>query len=125
MAEEMMTPLITLPLRIDADSSAKVDRLLVIVSDRIAADPGVLAPVYGDTFRLHCPLPADYKRRMNWWADRLSARVSRSGYLFEISEESDGVSGGWMASCIPPTMYRIFLSAWLASNQARQLELFA
>ncbi|MGB3290985.1 MAG: hypothetical protein WBA83_17060 [Burkholderiaceae bacterium] len=62
---------------------------------------------------------------MNRLCRTLAARISKEGYLFEISEESEGVSGGWMASCIPPSMYRTFLSAWLASNQARQLELFA
>lgn len=116
---------IMLPLRISADTGAKVDHLLVLASDRIAADPGVLAPIYDGTFRLSCPMPDDYTPRMNHWGRELSARVNRSGWLFEISEESDGMSGGWMASCIPPHMYRTFLSAWLASNQARQLELFA
>lgn len=120
----MLSP-IALPLHIDADTSAKVDHLLALASDRIAADPGVLAPVYDGTFRLSCPMPDDYTPRMNHWGRTLSARISRDGRLFEISEESDGVSGGWMASCIPPHMYRIFLSTWLASSQARQLELFA
>ena len=70
---------IALPLRIDADSSTKVDRLLALASDRIAGDPGL----------------------------------------------ASGASGGWMASCIPPAMYRVFLAAWLSSSKARQLELFA
>jgi len=116
---------IVLPLRIDADSSAKVDRLLAQASDRIAADPSVLQPIYDGTFRLHCPIPDGYTPRMNRWGRELSARVNRRGWLFEINEDSDGISGGWMASCIPPAMYRTFLSAWLSSSQARQLELFA
>ena len=116
---------IILPLRVDGEVSAKVDRLLVSASQRIAADPGVLQPIYDGTYRLRCPLPDSYTPRMNRWARELSARVNRGGWLFEINEESSGISGGWMASCIPPAMYRTFLSTWLASNQARQLELFA
>lgn len=116
---------IALPLRIDADSSAKVGHLLALASDRIGTDPGVLQPIYDGTFRLRFPMPDGYTPRMNRLGCELSARVSCDGWLFEISEESDGVSGGWMASCIPTHMYRTFLAAWLASNQARQLELFA
>ncbi|WP_368648005.1 hypothetical protein ABRZ10_07195 [Castellaniella ginsengisoli] len=116
---------IILPLRISADTGAKVDHLLVLASDRIAADPEVLVPIYDGTFRLHCPMPDGYTPRMNRWGRELSARVNRRGWLFEINEDSDGISGGWMASCIPPAMYRVFLAAWLASSQARQLELFA
>lgn len=121
----MMGCPIALPLRIDVDFSAKVAHLLDQASGRIAGDPGVLHPIYDGTFRLRCPMPDGYTPRMNHWGRELSARVNRNGWLFEISEESDGTSGGWMASCIPPHMYRTFLSAWLASNQARQLELFA
>lgn len=116
---------IILPLRVDGEVSVNVGHLLAQASDRIATDPGVLHPIYDGTFRLRCPIPDGYAPRINHWARDLSGRVSRDGWLFEINEESDGTSGGWMASCIPPTMYRIFLSAWLASNQARQLELFA
>ena len=47
-------------------------------------------------------MPDGYTPRMNHWGVTLSARISRDGWLFEISEESDGMSGGWMASCIPP-----------------------
>lgn len=116
---------ITLPLRISADTGAKVDHLLALASDRIATDPSVLQPIYDGTFRLSCPMPDDYTPRMNHWGRELSARVSRDGWLFEINEDSDGISGGWMASCIPPAMYRVFLAAWLSSSKAQQLELFA
>uniref|UniRef100_UPI00333FD6A4 hypothetical protein n=1 Tax=Castellaniella defragrans TaxID=75697 RepID=UPI00333FD6A4 len=120
-----MNPPIALPLRIDADSSTSVSGLLARASDRIAADPGVLHPIHDGTFRLICPMPPDYPSRMIRDAHSLQARVNTSGLLFEISETSGNCSGGWMASCIPLSMYRIFLTAWLASNQARQLELFA
>lgn len=116
---------IALPIWIGGDSSAKVDHLLATASDRLRADPALASPVYDGTFRICCPLPEGYKPGMNRWATGLSARISNAGHLFEISETSPGSSGGYMGSCIPPSLYRNFLMAWLTYTSARQLELFA
>lgn len=111
-------------ITIDSDRSAGLEGLLKQASQRLADDPVLAQMLHDGTRRLSCPVPPAYMPRMNRYADRLEARIDRGGRLFEISEVSDGISGGWMASCIPHVMYRIFLSAWLASSSARQLELF-
>lgn len=84
-------------------------------------DPSLLHRLYDGTLEMTCPLPTGYKPRMNWWATELRARVNEHWHLFEISEQSNGVSGGWMASCIPPPMYRIFLTAWLQHAGQKQI----
>ena len=115
-----------LPLPLRPFSSAPgAAPLLALASERIAENPDVLKPTHDGNFRITCPIPDGYVRQMVHRAHSLSARISADGCIFDMDEVGDGVSGGWMGSCIPPGMYRAFLSAWLASSQARQLELFA
>lgn len=118
-------PDVAVCLRIDADSSVRVEALLKAATQRLASDPALATELPDGTFRIQCALPDGYKPRMNQWATGLTGRIGRDGCLFEISETSPGISGGWMASCIPPPMYRTFLAAWLAHTSVRQLELFA
>ena len=100
-------------------------RLAGEAAEVLRRNPGLLTPVYDGTMELRAPLPKGYERRMNSWATELRARVTRDGLLFEITEWSDSVSGGWMASCIPPGLCAIFLTAWLSyTQQPKQFELF-
>ncbi len=100
-------------------NSPRLQRLLAQASERL----GERRPVGGEV-RLRCPLPTGYQPRMNPHATELQARISLNGYLFEIAEVSHGISGGWMASCIPGRLYTLFLATWLAAGRPVQLELF-
>lgn len=121
-------------LNIDSEHDAKLARLLDKVSSRLQADSSLLHQLHDGTLEMSCPLPPGYKPSMNQWAQTLRARLDSHWRLFEISEQSPGISGGWMASCIPPPMYRTFLQAWLEQAWPTvepsplplgQLELFA
>ncbi|MDR2325514.1 MAG: hypothetical protein LBE51_08975 [Acidovorax sp.] len=118
-------------LSISDKQDTKLAKLLDKASVRLSAEPGLLRPLPDGTLEMSCPLPDKYKPSMNPWATEMCARINEHGWLFEISERSRGVSGGWGASCIPPPLYRTFLAAWLAQASAPpplplgQLELFA
>jgi len=93
----------------------------------LSSNPGAREKLYDGTFKIRCPIPTGYKPRMNLYATGLSARFNAQGMIFEISETSEGLSGGWMASCIPPPMYKVFLSAWIKSQEnlpPEQFQLF-
>ncbi len=114
-------------LHIDSEIDAKpgMGRLLADAATVIHVEPGLAERLYDGTYRIECPVPPGYKLSMNRFAKRLTARMSEQGYIFEISEADQNSSGGWIGSCIPPTMFKVFLTAWLAHvNQPRQRELF-
>lgn len=117
-------------LSISDEHDAKLAKLLDQASTRLSAEPGLLSPLPDGTLEMSCPLPSNYKPRINPWATEMCARINEHGWMFEISERSQGVSGCWGASCIPPPLYRTFLATWLAQASAppplplRQLELF-
>jgi|GEM_PF-5412642 len=100
-------------INIDSEQDPKLAKLLERATQRLQADPRLAHPLNDGTLKLSCPLPSGYKPSMNPWASRLSARINAHWRIFEISEESESVNGGWMASCIPPPMFRTFLSAWV------------
>ncbi|SUY77068.1 Uncharacterised protein [Comamonas testosteroni] len=115
-------------LNIDADQDAKLGKLLDKVTLRMQEAPELLRTLPDGTIELSCPLPEKYKPSMNPWATALRARINEHWHLFEISEQSRNVSGGWIASCIPPPLYKTFITAWLnqpAPLPLGQLELFA
>jgi len=66
--------------------------------------------------RLRCQMPSNYKPRVNHNANYLQAQISRSGYLFEVAECHDDTCGGWLGSCIPLDVCRIFLDTWLTEH---------
>lgn len=110
----------------DIERRPRVRRLLDQASAILCRDPALGRQLPDGTICLECPLPHGYRRTMNHWATSLQARITREGWMFEISEVSRGISGGYMASCIPPKLYIAFLSAWVAHAGApRQRELFA
>ncbi|MDR2325466.1 MAG: hypothetical protein LBE51_08725 [Acidovorax sp.] len=117
-------------LSISDEHDAKLAKLLDQASNRLQAEPGLLRPLPDGTLEMSCPLPDKYKPSMNPWATEMRARINARGWLFEISEWHQSASGGWMASCIPPPLYRTFLAAWLTLPSASpplplgQLELF-
>lgn len=121
-------------ISISDEQDAKLTKLLDKATSRLLTEPGLLRTLPDGTIEISCPLPDAYKPSMNPWATALRARLNEHWRLFEISEQSEGCSGGWMASCIPPQLYRVFLTAWLNQPAARpqpvplplgQLELFA
>lgn len=117
-------------LTISDEQDPKLKRLLGQAAARLETAPNLLRALPDGTLEMACPLPAGYKPAMNPWATELRARINTQGWLFEISERSPGISGGWGASCIPPPLFRIFLTAWLKHASVRplplgQLELFA
>lgn len=121
-------------LSISDEQDAKLTKLLDKASSRLQAEPGLLRTLPDGTMEMSCPLPDKYKPSMNPWATALRARINEHWHLFEISEQSEGCSGGWMASCVPPPLYRTFLTAWLSQATEHkapaplllgQLELFA
>ena len=118
-------------LSISDEHDAKLAKLLGQASARLSAEPSLLRQLPDGTLEMSCPLPSRYKPSMNPWATEMRARLNKHGRIFEISERSQSVSGGWGASCIPPPLYRTFLTAWLAQTSAPpplplgQLELFA
>lgn len=121
--------MITIPAQLHVDGEVDVkpemQRLLDAATAALHRDPGLVRVLNDGTFRLAVPLPAGYQRSMNHRATHLSGRFSQDGWLFEISEESAGTSGGWMASCIPPSLYRVFLKAWVQmAQQPAQRDLF-
>ncbi|RDI11028.1 hypothetical protein [Comamonas sp. AG1104] len=114
-------------LNIDSDQDAKLAKLLEKTSLRMHSTPDMLRHLPDGTIQLSCPLPEKYKPEMNPWAKELRARIDAGWRIFEISECSQSVSGGWMASCIPPPLFRIFFTAWLNQPEPLplgQLELF-
>ena len=113
-----------LEIRMTDQQTRALAPLLRRVSARVREDPATLELAAGG-FRMRAPRPAGYTPRANRASRDLQARVTLDGWLFEISEVSEGLSAGWMASCIPPAVARTFLSAWLAGTAARQMELFA
>ena len=118
-------------LSINSEHDRKLATLLDAATARLQEDPCLLHRLYDGTLEMSCPLPPGYKPLMNRHAESLRARINEHWHMFEISEQSRGVSGGWMASCIPPAMYRIFLTAWLhrtgltSTPSMQQLDLFA
>lgn len=121
-------------LSISAEQDAKLTKLLDKASRKLQAEPDLLRTLPDGTMEMSCPLPDGYKPSMNPWATALRARINEHWHLFEISEQSEVCSGGWMSSCIPPPLYRAFLTAWLNQAIAQsapaplplgQLELFA
>lgn len=121
-------------ISISDEQDAKLAKLLDKATSRLQAEPGLLRTLPDGTMEISCPLPEAYKPSINPWATALRARINEHGRLFELSEQSEGCSGGWMASCIPPPLYRVFLAAWLNQPAVRpqtaplplgQLELFA
>src|SRR5690606_19093191 len=116
---------VVLSLDSEIESRPAMLKLVEKARSMLAKAPDLLSPLPDGTLEMRAPLPAGYKPSMNWDAEELRARLTKHGHLFEISEESYGHSGGWIGSCIPPSLYGKFLSAWLASAKPRQMELFA
>jgi hypothetical protein len=112
-------------LCINAEADKPLTKLLHEATLALRRSPEAARALDNGTFTLKAPLPAGYERRMNRQADELCARFNRNGWLFEIAECSPGCSGGWMGSCIPPSMYQIFLQAWISQQQSHlQFNLF-
>lgn len=112
-----------LHLDMHTESRMGIDEMLANVGARISARPELAQRDALGITVLRCPLPPDYQPRHNRDATELRARISSSGHLFEISECSDSVSGGWMASCIPTSVIAAFLRTWLDHNPP-QMDMF-
>lgn len=112
-------------LFVDGGGSCKLEKLLAAASSRLRERPDLLQDLPDGTYQLRCPLPDRYHPRLNRYATALSARVSRYGHLFEIRECAPSVSGGFIGSCIPASLYSTFLTTWLEHTCLQQLELFA
>lgn len=123
-------------VHLDSDISARpgMDKLTTKTGELMQRRPELVTELHDGTFELCCPLPPGYRTSMNRYATELRGRLNACGWLFEISERLPGsICGGWMASCIPPSMYRTFLAAWIAfaskpserATEPMQLDLFA
>lgn len=110
---------------VDSDIAIRpgMEKLVDQVDVMLKANPSLMSALYDGTLVISCPTPAGYKPGLYRWATELRGRMHRNGHLFEIPERiPGGGSGGWMASCIPPSMYAVFLRAWIAfAGQPRQV----
>lgn len=123
----MKRDIFTQALRVDSEAAIRpgTQRLLDVAASLLCEAPALATELSDGSFRLSVPLPAGYERKLNKHATRLTARITRQGWLFEIAEAGQGSSGGWMASCIPPGLYQTFLSAWVQmAGTPAQGELF-
>lgn len=102
-------------------NTSSIQGLMAEASEMVRQRPATVTHLNDGSFRLRAPLPLGYQPKLNRKATELVARVNASGLIFEIAEKSPGISGGWMASCIPSSMYQIFLKSWLedARGQAQ------
>lgn len=114
-------------LHIERKSNAVLDGLLMEATAILRRSPGAATVSPEGTLSLRCPAPPDYQPRMHHrTVTELGMRVSRYGWVFELSEISERISSGWMANCIPPDLYLVFLQAWVSHQHSlAQGDLFA
>ena len=88
--------------------------LLQQVSAALTYSPALAVQLGHEVAKLTVPLPANWKPSINQKVHALEMTFSKeTGTLYGLSEVGDGVSGGWVGSCMPTGLVVKFLRAWL------------
>lgn len=117
-------------IRLNAEKqSIEIWSLLGRVSDSLDADPKLAEyrePSAHDRSKiiLTVTLPSDFERTANKQATHMTAKFDNGGWLVELSENSERVTGGWREDCIPSGKLKDFLNLWLDQHWPDQIDMF-